>query len=41
MNKITNYLISAVFLNPESPDSFESAEGSGWVRKHHGQASLL
>jgi len=24
----------AVFLNPESPDSFESAEGSGWVRKH-------
>jgi len=23
-----------VFLNPESPDLFESAEGSGWVRKH-------
>jgi len=24
----------AMFLNPKSPDSFESAEGSGWVRKH-------
>jgi len=31
----------AVFLNPESADSIESAEGSGWVRKHEGQTRLL
>jgi len=30
-----------VFLNPDSVDPNESAEGSGWVCKHQGQASLL
>ena len=35
-----NCVVRTVFLNPESADSNESTEDSGWVRKHRGHASF-
>jgi len=36
-NRCLYYYVKAVFLNHESADSFGSAEGFGWVRKHQGK----